>query len=199
MAGTNEHIPGVYEHSPLTIKNILNPDNPSSVVYNVNMDAVMDHGGLPSIFETQDNLVSISWESCVGDFFDSLICRKSKLIMRFDCIDEYALNELYYKAVTEPTGQQTQGSGGIRGIIDKEKARFFEINVSSEMAHLDLDLQYMTSGVYYLAATTGWKLLGYNNGTRWYTGELHWIQVTGHKFVDNFEELLDDSSSNSNS
>lgn len=114
----------------------------------------------PSSFSSDDNFTSVSFNSINGTFNDRLICYKKKFIWKFDALSEDDINTMYY------------GATGIIGKIKEHKGRFFTITSN---------LPGMPSGIYYLGTPSSFSFLGQSGGIRWYSGELHWIEVDGTK------------------
>lgn len=114
----------------------------------------------PTSFSSDDNFTSVSFNDISGTFHDKLIAYKKKIIWKFDAIDETALGAMYYSPA------------GIIGQIKTYKNRIFGISST---------LPGMPSGIYYLGTPSSFSFIGQSGGKRWYTGELHWIEVDGVK------------------
>lgn len=118
----------------------------------------------PTGFNSEDELISVSFNSISGTFKDRPVCYKKKIIWVFDAISEASLNTMYY------------GLTGIIGRIKEHSSRFFRISSN---------IPGMPDGKYYLGTPSSFKFIGQsgsgNNVTRQYSGELHWIEVEGYK------------------
>jgi len=134
--------------------------NIAIVIRHYNGDTNVPLPEYPSSYSSDDNFTSVSFNDISGTFHDKLVCYKKKFIWKFDAISGVDLNRMYY------------GPDGIIGQIKKYKSRIFGISSN---------LMGMPSGLYYLGTPSSFNFIGQSGDIRWYTGELHWIEVDGVK------------------
>lgn len=119
----------------------------------------------PTSVVASDNLVSKSWNNMYGEFKDIPVNLKTKIIWKFDAISEE--NLAVYTNL-------------IRLKILQTKNRFFYINTFFP------GVGYVY-GLYYLGTPTTFTSLdsgGSKGDIKWFSGEIHWIEVDGVRLND---------------
>lgn len=127
---------------------------------------------LPTNVESQDNTTSISYNTVLGDFVDFPIALKRKVMMTWDILSDTQVDTLYYN--------------GLLARVKANKRRFFKIDVlptSGDTKAIELAKKIQSisaNGIFYLGTPVSFKRIGENGGVTFYSGELHFIQVTGY-------------------
>lgn len=121
---------------------------------------------LPTTVDSQDNTTSISYNTVIGDFVDFPIALKRKVIMKWDILSDEQVDTLYYD--------------GLLNIVKTNKRRFFEIVVTGNTELNKKIHSISNNGIFYLGTPVEFSRLSENNGTTFWSGELHFIQQTAY-------------------
>lgn len=119
---------------------------------------------LPTTVDTDDNTTSISYNTVLGDFVDFPIALKRKVIMKWDILSDSQLDTLYYN--------------GILSAIKSNGSRFFKITVTGNDELKKKIESVNNDGIFYVGTPVKFSRLSENNNITYWSGELHFIQVS---------------------
>ena len=166
----------------------------SPVIYHVYDASGIPDELLPTSYDSNRHTRKIAYRTMNGDYTSRLLSSHRKIVWKFEALTE----EQYYKLVEAKVTGTTTKVGGIYGIQEALNSDIFVISA------IDTDSGKLSTifggcrgaGSYsrfYLGEDTKFEFIGVADGTRYYSGEIHWIEATGHHYDD---PLINNSNTN---
>lgn len=164
----------------LTIRGVDSSGNAYGYVHTA---GVLPDSVIPTSFDSNRHTRKIAYRTVNGNYSSRLLSSHRKMIWKYDAIRE----DEYLKLIENPISSNTaSGYGGIYGIQEANNTDLFKITVAavneSDYCYLKSIFKgcYGDGATFYLGEDTKFEFIGTADGCRYYSGEIHWIEATGH-------------------
>lgn len=163
----------------IKIKGVNKNGNVSGSVFDSN--GTLPNAAIPTSYESGQHTRKIAWRTVNGDYTSRLLSGHRKMIWKFEALRE----DVYYNLIEATC--DSSGVGGLYGIQKLNDTDIFDITVvdaegtGSVGGKLSTIFGGCASGTarFYLGEDTKFEFAGVADGSRYYSGEIHWIEATG--------------------